>query len=139
MAAVALISGINYSWENSTLILFGVPLIGINKIEFMSEQNKENNYGLGHDPISRGYGNKTYTGTITVLYDELAKIMDAAPGRDILDIPPFDIPMILTGSRVGTRKFVAKMVEFTKSGFSSSQGDTKVWVDLPLIVGGIQW
>ena len=139
MAGVALINGVNYSWLNTTVVLFGVPLIGVVKIELMAEQTKENNYGLGADPTSRGYGNKSYTGTLTVYYDELAKIIDAAPGRDILDIPPFDLPLTLTGARVNTRTIVAKMVEFTKHGIPTNQGDAKIQVDLPLIVGFIKW
>lgn len=137
--ATALINGVNYSWKNAKIILFGVPLIGITSIELSSKQNKENNYGFGVDPVSRGYGNKEYTGKITVYYDELANIIDAAPNRDILDIAPFNLPMLLEGGRIGVRTITAKMVEFTEHGFKSNQGESKVMVDLPLIVAGIDW
>ncbi len=138
--AIALINGINYSWLNNTLILFGVPVIGIQKIELTSEQEKENTYGYGADPISRAYGNKKYEGSITLLYDELAKIIDAAPNRDILDIPPFDIPLVLDGGRLSQpRKIVARMCEFTKHGYSAEQGAKSITVEMPLVVGRIDW
>ena len=139
---IALINGVNYSWLNQVINLFGVPLIGVTKIELMSEQMKENHYGYGNEAVSRGYGNKTHTGSLSVYWDEVSKIINAAPGRDILDIPPFDIPLTLSplgASRVQPFKIVAKMAEFTKHGLSSSQGDTKIIVDLPLIVGRINW
>ena len=59
-----LINGVTYSWSNVKLVLFGVPVIGITQIEYKRKQNKENNYGMGTDPISRGYGNKEYEGKI---------------------------------------------------------------------------
>ena len=56
--ATPLINGINYSWANVKVILFGVPVVGITKIEYKTKQKKENQYGAGYEPISRGYGNK---------------------------------------------------------------------------------
>jgi hypothetical protein len=140
MAVPALINGINYSWQNNTLIIFGIPMIGISKIELMSEQEKENTYGYGVDPISRGYGNKKYEGSITLIYDELARIIAFAPGRDILDIPPFDIPLNLLNVKTGQLiTATARMCEFTKHGYSANQNDKAIWVDMPLIVGRIDW
>lgn len=57
MAAV-LVNGVNWSWANLNNIAFGVPVIGILAINYKIKQNKENNYGVGNEPISRGYGNK---------------------------------------------------------------------------------
>lgn len=139
MPAVALINGVNYSWGNASLILFNVPLIGITKITLNSKQQKDNNYGAGVDPVSRGYGRKEYEGSISVYWDELKKIIDAAPNRDILDIGMFDIPMVLASTRVPFTKIVARACEFTASPFSVAEGDTKIIVDIPLVVGRIDW
>jgi hypothetical protein len=38
MAAIPLINGINYSWGNIKMILFGVPIIGITKIDYKRTQ-----------------------------------------------------------------------------------------------------
>jgi len=53
---VVLINGVNYSWINATIPIFGIPLIGITKFMVKRSQVKENNYGRGAEPVSRGYG-----------------------------------------------------------------------------------
>jgi hypothetical protein len=52
MPATPLINGINYSWANITVVLFGVPVVGILKIDYKRKQKKENNYGFGSEPVS---------------------------------------------------------------------------------------
>lgn len=139
MQAVALINGVNYSWSNASLVLFNVPVVGIEKIELEEKQNKTNNYGSGIYPTSRGYGNVEPSGTITLYYDEVKKIIDAAPNRKLTDIPAFDIPLILSSDKVPYMKIVARGVEFTSNSFKVNQGDTKVTVELPLIIAQIDW
>jgi hypothetical protein len=137
--AVALINGINYSWPNAYIILFNTPVVGVTKFELSSEQEKENNYGFGSDPVSRGYGRKKYEGSISLYWDEVRRIIDAAPNRDILDIPPFDISLGLFSNRNQPYNMVARMVEFTKNPFAVGEGDTKIIVDIPLIVARIDY
>lgn len=139
MAIVTLPNGINYSWENATVIIFGIPIIGITKIVLKSKQNKENNYGVGSEPTSRGYGNKEYECSLSLYFDELARIIAAAPNRDLRDIPAFDFVMVLGGSRVTPFKVKVKMAEFLEGTFESNQGDTKVIIDVPLIIAGIEY
>lgn len=135
--ATPLINGINYSWANITLTLFGVPVVGITKIEYKRKQKKENNYGAGSQPVSRGYGNYEYEGSIEIYTDELKRIIAAAPKRDLLAIPPFDIQVTFSGTGVLAEKDVLRSCEFTEEGLSASQGDTKLMVSLPLIIGSI--
>lgn len=131
-------NGINYSWGNVTMTLFGVPVVGITKIEYKRKQKKDNNYGAGYQPVSRAYGNYEYEGSIEIYTDELKRIIAAAPGRDILSIPPFDIQVTYGGTGVVVDKDVLKSCEFTEEGLSAAQGDTKLLVTLPLIIGGIE-
>ncbi len=130
-----LINGVNYSWSNVSLVLFGVPVIGIAKIEYTRKQKKDNNYGLGVDPISRGYGNKEYEGKISIYRDEWNKIIAAAPSRDPLDIDFFDIQVSFSGTRVTPSLDVLRACEFLEDPFTVSQGDTKIMVELPIVIG----
>jgi hypothetical protein len=130
-----LINGVNYSWANVKLALFGVPVVGITHIEYKRKQKKENNYGYGLDPVSRGYGNKEYEGKITLYRDEWNAIIAAAPNRDPLDIPWFDIQVSFAGSRVQPVLDVLKACEFMEDPFTVAQGDTKILVEIPLIIG----
>lgn len=135
--ADVLINGVNYSWSNVKLVLFGVPVIGITKIEYKNKQKKENNYGMGDKPISRGYGNVEPDAKITLYLDEWNKIIAAATNRDPLAIEPFDVQISFSGPRVGNKLDVLQACEFLEDPFTIGQGDTKAMIDLPLIVGAI--
>jgi hypothetical protein len=132
-----LINGVNYSWANITLILFGVPVVGITKISYKRAQKKENNYGMGAQPVSRGYGNYEYGGSIELYLDEWNRIIAASPNRDPFQIGPFDVPITFGGNGVQATKHVLRAVEFTEDNFDSSQGDTKIMITVPLVIGAI--
>jgi len=136
--ATPLINGVNYSWANVKLILFGVPVVGITKISYKTKQKKENQYGAGYEPVSRGYGNKEYEGSIEIYTDELKNIIASAPNRDLMAIPPFNIQVVFEDATGG---FLTQddllFCEFTEEGLEASQSDTKLLVSLPLVIGKI--
>ncbi len=136
--ATPLINGVNYSYGNIKMILFGVPVVGITKISYNKKQTKENNYGLGYQPVSRGYGNYEYEGSIEMYVDEWKRIIAAAPSRDPLAIPPFDISIVYGGNSVAADKDVLRAVEFLEDPLDASQGDTKLLVTIPIILAGIE-
>lgn len=137
MPFTPLINGVNYSWSNISLILFGVPVVGITSIDYSRKQKKENNYGAGSQPVSRGYGNYEYEGSIELYLDTWKGIIAASPGRDPLRIAPFDIPITFGGTGVLTQKDVLRAVEFLEDPLSSKSGDTKLMVKISLIIGAI--
>jgi hypothetical protein len=136
--ATPLINGINYSWANVTINLFGVPVVGITKIDYKRKQKKENNYGIGAQPVSRGYGNFEYEGSIELYTDEWKRIIAASPNRDPLLIAPFNIQVVYGGTGVTIDKDVLRAVEFMEDPLAASQGDTKLLVSIPLIIGAIE-
>jgi len=136
--ATPLINGVNYSWANVKLILFNVPVVGITKISYKTKQKKENQYGAGYEPVSRGYGNKEYEGSIEIYTDELKNIIASAPNRDLMAIPPFNIEVVFEDANSGfLTQDKLQMCEFTEEGLDASQGDTKLLVSLPLVIGKI--
>ena len=137
MANSPLINGVNYSWTNVTMVLFGVPVVGITKISYKKKQKKENNYGHGSDPISRGYGNFEYEASFTMYKDEWNKIIAASPNNDPLQAPFSDIIIQFGGSRILSKTDVLQAAEFMDDPFTIGQGDTKSMVDIPLIIAGI--
>jgi hypothetical protein len=134
---MALINGISYSWQDVRLNLFGVPVRGITKIEYKAKQNKMNNYGVGIEPISRGYGNKEYEGSIELYLDEWKAIIAASPNGDPTAIDAFSVQVIYGSARTTARVDYLNMVEFLEDPLSTSQGDTSIKITIPLIIGGI--
>lgn len=135
--ATPIVNGVNYSWSNISLILFGTPVIGILAINYKRKQKKDNNYGAGPQPVSRGYGNYEYEGDIELYTDTWKGIIASSPNRDPLAIGPFEIPVTFTGTGVSTTKDVLRAVEFLEDPLESKSGDTKLTVKIPLIIGGI--
>jgi len=133
-----LINGVNYAWGNITVMLFGVPVVGIVAIDYNDKQIKENNYGAGNQPVSRGYGNVEPEGSIELYTDEWKRIIAAAPGRDPKAIPPFNIEVVFGGLNVTPEKDILRAVEFLENPLASKQGDTKITVKIPLIIGSIE-
>jgi len=132
-----LINGVSYSWASISFNLFGVPVAGIASIDYNRKQEKTNNYGAGPDPVSRGYGRKSYEGSIELYLDEWKKVIAAAPSRDPLAIGWFDIPVTYGNSVADATLDVLRGVEFMEDPFSAKEGDTKLMVKIPLIIAQI--
>ncbi|MEB0262301.1 hypothetical protein [Mucilaginibacter sp. 10I4] len=137
MAGIPIINGINYSWASISFVLFGVPITQITKISYSRKQKKENNYGAGYDPVSRGYGNREYEASIEMYTDQWLQIIALAPNKDPLQIPPFPIQIIFGNDGEIPSKDVLQSCEFTEDPFTGSQGDTKLMVTIPILPASI--
>lgn len=134
---MALINGINYDWGNLNFTAFNNLVIGVTKIEYKREQVKENNYAWGLEPVSRGYGKITYTGSLTIYLDEWYAICKAAPNGDPLQIPWTDVSLTAVGTGVIPFTDTLHAFEFTSNPMNSSEGDTKILLDIPFIYAGL--
>jgi len=72
---MAVINNVAYSWSMITLAstALGIDegsttLEGVSGIKWNKTRKIESNYGLGGKPVSRGFGNLTYTASITMDY-----------------------------------------------------------------------
>jgi hypothetical protein len=137
MAGIPIINGVNYSWGSISLVLFGVPVTQITKISYTRKQKKENNYGAGYVPISRGYGNLEFEGSIEMYTDQWLQIIALSPNNDPMQIPPFDIPIIFANNGQSPIRDILRQCEFIDDPFSASQGETKLMVSIPLIIAQI--
>ena len=133
-----LINGVSYAWGNITVMLFGVPVVGIVSLDYNAKQTKDNNYGAGVEPVSRGYGNKEYEGSIELYTEEWKRIIASSPNRDPLDIAPFNIEVVFGGLNVTPEKDILRSCEFKENPLASKQGDTKITVTIPLVIGKIE-
>lgn len=72
---MAIINNVAYSWSMITLssTALGIEegstvLEGVSGIKWSKKRKIESNYGMGGKPVSRGFGNITYTASITMDY-----------------------------------------------------------------------
>jgi len=132
-----LVNGVSYAWVNISVILFGVPLIGITAIDYKRKQNKVNNWGKGKKPVSRSYGREDYEASISLFTETWKEIIAGSPNRNPLEVPWFDIPVLFGGEGVETTKDVLQAAEFMEDPLEGKEGDTSLIVKIPLIIGGI--
>lgn len=136
--SVVLLNGVNYSAINVNNIAFGVPVTGMIKISWTKKQVKTNEYTLGQEPASRGYGQNTYEGTMTVYKEWWLGVINAAPNKDPLQIAPFNWKITYgTPPKTPLVSETLQMFEFLEDGSSVSAGDTKLTIDIPFIFAGI--
>lgn len=120
-----LVNGIAYSYVDITFVALSVPLPSVSSINYTAEQAKENHYGTGNEPVSRGKGAKEYTASFDISMNDIEALRDAAPNGDLLNIPPFDI-VVVFGNPQKPVTHVIKNFEFSNDGVESSQGDTDI-------------
>jgi hypothetical protein len=131
-----LINGIEYSWSTITITVNGTPVAGATSINYTQTRTKENIYGAGDQPVSRGRGNTEYEGSLTLLKSELEALKNSSPNRNILKIPPFTITVSFVPEGAQPVSEVLKYVEFTEQPFDGSQGDTSFELELPFVYAG---
>lgn len=137
--AIPLINGSSYSWADVTITMLGTPFTGVRAISYKVSQEKVNNYGIGSRPVSRGRGRKTYEGSITFLAEEWKNIISAAPNLEPLDIGSFDISIKWINQTGLAQETRLRSCEFTEHGVDMSEGDTMVEVEVPLIIGDVEF
>lgn len=140
MALIApLINGESYSWSQIVLSVGGVPIVGCTEIAYKEATEKENIYGQGSLPVSRGYGNTTFEGSITLLFEEVQALIRRSPTGRLTDYAPFDVTVSYLPKNGLSVRHVIQKCEFLESNIETSQGDTSIPVQIPLVIGSIKW
>lgn len=136
-----LVNGTRHSWASIRVNVLGRTVEGISAIEYEDKVAKENNYGSGSFPVSRGRGNYEATAKITLHAYEVDAIQKSiGKGNRLMNIPAFDITVSYLEE--GNDKLITHVIrncEFTNNKRGVSQGDTKSEVELELITSHIVW
>lgn len=137
---IPLINGVEHSWADIAVVAAGVLLVGITEINYADEQVVENAYGIGSNPVGRGYGNITPSADITISRKEVEALRAASPTGRLQDIEPFDIIVAYIPIK-GNTKFThtIKQCSFANDSASWKQGDTHNNVNLKLVPSAIVW
>ena len=131
----------SFGWTDIDVMMFDQVSINISKIEYESTQEKKNGHGRGSESTRRSRGKKESTISISIAMIEVVQIERAArakygEGADLLDVEPFDIPVVYDNGEELVAD-VIKDVEFTKIGRGASEGDLDKIQDFECICGKI--
>jgi len=132
MNNIPLINGRAYSYVEVVVKIEGVEIPSVSKISYTEEQQKENNYGTGSRPVSRGIGKIEPKASIEMSMNDVEAIRDVAPDGSLLKLPPFDIQVtFLNAQKVVTH--VVKNCEFTNDGVEAGTDDKDIKKSFDLI------
>ncbi|KIO75952.1 hypothetical protein TH53_17985 [Pedobacter lusitanus] len=132
-----LINGREYGWADIVVNIDAVPLTGIRAIKYEEAMEKENIYGAGRNPVSRGYGRISTTASITLLAGTVFSLKSGAPKGQLHRIAPFSITVNYQPEAGPLITHVLKNCEFKKNTFDWKEGDMSKEVELELIVSHV--
>ncbi len=132
-----LINGREYGWADIVVNISATPITGIRAVKYEEEQEKENIYGAGRNPVSRGYGRVKTTGSITLLSATVFAMQAVAPSGKLHNIAPFPIVVLYQPEAGAIVKHTLKNCEFKKTSFDWKEGDMSKEIELELVISHI--
>ena len=138
---MAVINNVAYSWSMITLASTALgfdegstTLEGVSGIKWNKTRKIESNYGLGGKPVSRGFGNLTYTASITMDYATQQALRSTY--GSLMDIGEFDLIVSFANPMASddwtTTTVTLKGCIFNEDGMESQQDDTNITKEFQL-------
>lgn len=138
-----IVNNVAYSWSMIQLTapaLTGsananpVILQGVSGIKWNIKKNIQTNYGLGGEPVNRGFGNREYTASITMDYNTQVQLR-ALKGT-LMNLGEFDL-IVSFANEMGTDDWTEETVTlkgclFTEDGMEANQDDTNITKEFDL-------
>lgn len=141
MNNVPLINGVGYDWATIEITLLGKKLFGVTAIEYSDSVEKEDVYGAGKFPVSRGTGQYKAEAKITLLAEEVNILMKAlTPGKRLQDIGMFDVIVSYLPKDAAKRTTdVIRNCEFKNNKKGAKANDKMIETEFELICSHIEW
>lgn len=138
-----IVNNVAYSWamiELTAPALTGSAsanptiLQGVSGIKWNIKRNTKTNYGLGVEPVNRGFGNREYTASITMDYNTQVQLR--ALKGSLMNLGEFDL-VISFANELGTDDWTTETVTlkgclFTEDGMEAEQDDTNITKEFDL-------
>jgi len=138
-----IVNNVAYSWamiELTAPALTGSAsanptiLQGVSGIKWNIKRNVKTNYGLGGEPVNRGFGNHEYTASITMDYNTQVQLR--ALKGSLMNLGEFDL-VISFANELGTDDWTTETVTlkgclFTEDGMEAEQDDTNITKEFDL-------
>lgn len=138
-----IVNNVAYSWSMVQLTSSGLtgsananPIIlsGVSAIKWNIEHKVETNYGLGGQPVNRGFGNTVYTASITMDYNTQVQLR--ALKGSLMNLGEFDL-VVSFANDLGADDWTEETVTlsgclFNEDGMEVSQDDTNITKEFQL-------
>ena len=138
-----IINNVAYSWAMIELTSEGltggstanpITLAGVSGIKWNIKRNVKTNYGLGGEPVNRGFGNREYTASITMDYN--TQVLLRSMRGTLMALGEFDLT-ISWANELGTDDWTTETVTlkgclFTEDGMEAEQDDTNLTKEFDL-------
>lgn len=132
-----IVNNVAYSWAMIELTAPGLtgsananPIVlqGVQGIKWNIKRNVKTNYGLGGEPVNRGFGNREYTASITMDYNTQVQLR--ALRGTLMALGEFDL-VVSWANELGTDDWTTETVTlkgclFTEDGMEANQDDTSI-------------
>ena len=127
-----------YAWSDVRIFMFGRFVTGARSVSYTVSKEKEALYAAGDEPRAIQSGNKSYSGSITLLQSEIRALTNAAGKKHLVDIPGFQVVVSYGDANTPITTDRLKAMEFTEYEKSISQNDKYMEIELPMIGLGIE-
>lgn len=138
-----IVNNVAYSWAMVQLTSWALtgsanpnPIIlqGVTSIKWNRKKKVETNYGLGGEPVNRGFGNTEYTAQITMDYNTQVQLR--ALKGSLMALGEFDL-VISFANEFNSQDFSTETVTlkgclFNEDGMEVSQDDTNITKEFEL-------
>lgn len=138
-----IVNNVAYSWGMVQLTSTGLtgsanpnPIVlqGVTAIKWNRKRKVETNYGLGGNPVNRGFGNTEYTAQITMDYNTQVQLR--ALKGSLMALGEFDL-VVSFANEFNTADFSTETVTlkgciFNEDGMEVSQDDTTITKEFEL-------
>lgn len=140
---MTIVNNVAYSWAMIELTAPGLTgssdanptiLQGVSGVKWNIKRNVKTNYGLGGEPVNRGFGNREYTASITMDYNTQVQLR--AMKGTLMALGEFDL-VISWANELGTDDWTEETVTlkgclFTEDGMEAEQDDTNITKEFDL-------
>lgn len=138
---VPIINGVAYTHADIKLNILGVDIIGLIDINYGDTQTITENFSTGNDPTSVGFGQNVNTASITVSFEAMQVIQQAAAavGGKIQNIPFFQLGINYSAEGQPLVRDILTQCRFKGRQNSSSTGNSEIPITLELFVAKIRY
>ncbi len=128
----------NIVWSNVSVTFLNNIWDLTTKISYKRTGNHKPNYAAGQEPVGYGRGNYTYTASIEMYQEQWEEIYALTAGNpQALNIGNIAITVLPTlESLVSPFTDTLYNCVFLEDDLSTSQGDTKIMITIPLMISG---